>query len=408
MKKTIVFATLAIICLAGLSSGLYYYLLTKEPASPEHVPPANDLDRFNLPAGILSNDTILGSLKLSGDYMLSHIQKNGKWDYEYDPLKDKVLSTYNVLRHAGATYCLALIFKYTQDLDYYNGTVSTLDYLISKFMVYENKGGIEIGYLQEDGMVKLGGAALALLAIVEVEKLDPEANYDREMNALGNFVLMMQQDSGRFLCFYKLNEDQHNDFYPGEALLALSRLYDHTKDERYLDALSLGLSYYNDYYKAGLYTAYTPWATEANVYAYGWLKNASYLDISYRMAVSCASGQWTPETAPDPLYIGGFSPEPSSNLASRMEGVVDAYLLAKRNGEASRQAEFLPHLQYTALVLMNLQLNATDVAGMPDPDDALGGTPLTYSDLTIRIDYVQHAVVVLAKIMRYQYSNDSV
>lgn len=408
MKKPIVFVAISIICLTGISGGLYFYLLTKEPASTGHVPPANDLERFNLPEGLLSNETILTSLGMSGDYLLSHIQKSGKWDYEYDPMKDHVLSTYNVLRHAGTTYSLALIFKYTRDLDYYNGTVSTLDYLISKFMVYENKGGVEIGYMQEDGLVKLGGAALALLAIVEVEKMDPEANYDREMNALGNFVLMMHQDSGRFLCFYKLNEDQHNDFYPGEALLALSRLYDHTKDTRYLDALELGLGYYNEYYKAGSYTAYTPWATEANVYAYGWLKNESYMDICYRMAQSCASGQWTPETAPDPLYIGGFSPEPASNLASRMEGVVDSYLLAKREGDTAHQDEFLPHIQYTALVLMNLQFNETDVTGMPDPDDALGGMPLNYSDLTIRIDYVQHAVVVLAKILRYQYSTENV
>ncbi|MGA1848248.1 MAG: hypothetical protein ACMUHB_02810 [Thermoplasmatota archaeon] len=387
-----------------LASILAYFVFQKDPDNEYTYDPSGDLDRFLFPDEMAMNSTIDSYLRSSGDYLVKHIQTNGKWDYEYDPVKDENLKKYNILRHAGTTYSLALIFKYTRDPDYHNGTVNSLNYLLSKHLRFGEMEGDEIAFMVDNGYAKLGGAALTILAIVEVEEIDPEARYERELNALGEFILKMQKKDGSFQCFYLMKEDEHSDFYPGEALLALARMYDHTRDDRYLQTLIDGLDHYNGYFGTG-YTAYTPWATEAMAYAYNWTGNTSLLDHSYRMAESCRAGQNLPREGIDPYIIGGWGSEPKANTASRVEGVTDAYLMAKRAGDTDRQERYGQTMEYSSWFLLSLQFDDEESQTYPSPEMVVGGTPLGHSDHNIRIDYVQHAVVVMVKIMVYRGSS---
>ncbi|MBN1539614.1 MAG: hypothetical protein JW939_05670, partial [Candidatus Thermoplasmatota archaeon] len=305
------------------------------------------------------------------------------------------------------TYSLALIFKYTRDPDYYNGTVRTLNYLLSHHLHFEERDGIEMAYMEEKGVVKLGGAALAVLAIVEVEEVDPLARYERELYGLGEFMVEMQHEDGSFQCFYKQREDEHSDYYPGEALLALARLYDRTGDHRYLRSLVKGLDLYNQYF-GHQYTAYTPWATEAMVYAYSWTNDTSYLDHCYIMAENCRAGQILPGPDVKETHVGGWGSDPAANSASRVEGVVDSYLLARRTNDTERMERYGLTMEYCAFFLINLQYDDEEALEFPRPQKVKGGTPLSYNEDNIRIDYVQHAVVVMAKIMVYRGSNMNV
>jgi hypothetical protein len=390
-----------IISLVLLASILAYFVFNKGPDNNYDYNPADDLDRFRFPEEILVNSTIDSYLRSSGEYLINHIQSNGKWDYEYDPEDDKNLPKYNILRHAGTTYSLGLIFKYTRDPDYYNGTVRSLNYLLSKHLRFGEMGGDEVAFMVDNGYAKLGGAALTILAVVEVEEIDPDAEYERELNALGEFILKMHKDDGSFQCFYLMKEEEHSDFYPGEALLALARMYDHTGDERYLETLLEGLEHYNDYFGTG-YTAYTPWATEAMAYAYDWTGNASLIAHSYSMAESCRRGQNLPGGGTDPEIIGGWGSEPKANTASRVEGITDAYLMARRNGDKEEQVRYNSTMENSSMFLLSLQFNEEESRSFPSPLKVVGGTPLSHSDHNIRIDYVQHAVVVMVKIMVYR------
>jgi hypothetical protein len=408
MKK--IYILIAVILAAILIvSGFGYYLLFMKPKHQDHeLIETNNTEGFVFPENFTTNETIIEYLVTSGDYLLDKIEDDGRWVYQYDPATDDIPNKYNILRHAGTTYSLALIFKYTQDLRYYNGTIITLNYLMNERLIFEDQGDYEIAYIEYKSLAKLGGVALTLLGLTEVIRMDPRVDYDRELDAMGNFLLMMQYPSGKFQCFYKTKEDEHNDYYPGEALLALAKIYDLTGEKKYLDALELGFGFYNDYYKAARYTAYTPWATEAMVYGYEWLKNDSYQDMCYNMANSCLSGQYEPGDSVNPLYIGGWGSDPAANAASRIEGVVDSYLLAKRTGDTARIQKYYDGSVYCGYFLINLQFNETDVEDFPAPERALGGTPLSHSDPHIRIDYVQHAVVVLAKILVYTNTDNNV
>ncbi|MBN1539128.1 MAG: hypothetical protein JW939_03215, partial [Candidatus Thermoplasmatota archaeon] len=107
-RSDIVFVTLLTILIV-LASTLVYILLEDRQMREYPYIPADSPDRFIFPEEFEKNVTIMRYLSDSGDYLLNHIQSSGKWDYEYEPSEDRNLPRYNILRHAGTTYSLALI-----------------------------------------------------------------------------------------------------------------------------------------------------------------------------------------------------------------------------------------------------------------------------------------------------------
>ena len=404
----VVFVVAITLVLAGIG---YQMVRVAENSDMQQPSMADSLERFVFASGYDVNETILSSLKLAGDYLVNHITPNDRWDYQYDPENDKVENDYNIIRHAGTTYSLSLLFRYCPDTDYYNGTALTLNYLL-RYMKYDTVGGVEIGRIVYSGKSDIGCASLTLMSLIEVCRADPKADYEREISALSDFILMMQKDDGRFQCYYDGHsaerQAEHNDYYPGEALLALSKVHDHTGNEAYLDALEKGFEFYMGYYSDGRYTSYSAWATEAMVYTYGLTSNGSYVDFCYLLADRCLSGQITPDTASEPRFVGGWTPTPASHAASRVEGVMDAYLLAKRISDSSREIQLGRSSSYTAGFLIGLQYNGEDVAAFPSPEKTLGGVPFNYASPSVRIDNVQHAIVVLIKMMVYSGSDNQI
>ncbi|MEA3557870.1 MAG: hypothetical protein U9R75_01320 [Candidatus Thermoplasmatota archaeon] len=369
--------------------------------------PPDDLGRFDLPDNRGLNVSIMASLQSAGDYLVSHIQDSGKFDYQYDPIADRNVNKYNVLRHSATTYSLALIFKYTRDPDHYNCTISTLNYVLSRYMASGEIDGTRVAYIVKNGYAKLGGAALTVLAVSEVEKLDPFAHYETELSLLGEFILKMQKDDGSFQCFHLSKENEHSDYYPGEAMLALARLYDAKKDTRYLEALEKGFKHYNPYF-GNRYSAYSPWAVEAMVYTSQWIENSSYVEYCYDTADSCRAGQNLPERTSEDKLIGSWGSNPTSASASKIEAVIDSYLLAKRLNDTEEEKRFKASSELGARFLMNFQFDEEEAKLFPSPERVVGGFPQSYENSDIRIDQVQHAVVVLAKLMVYQGTENHV
>jgi len=59
-------------------------------------------------------------------------------------------------------------------------------------------------------------------------------------------------------------------------------------------------------------------------------------------------------------------------------------------------------MEYATQFLIDLQFDDQEAQAFSSPDRVKGGTPLNHSEDNIRIDYVQHAVVVVAKVMVYR------
>jgi hypothetical protein len=183
MRKWAVFGVIVVVILGGYSIFAYYFI--KEYGKEEYreypYDPADDLSKFVFPENEGLNSTIMGSVLLAGNYLLEHIKEDGSWDYEFNASSGQSNGGYNVLRHAGTTYSMALLFRYGRDPDHYNGTIVTLNNLFSRYLDFEEKGGREIAIVRKGTVTKLGGPALSLLALIEVKRVNPDAGYEREL-----------------------------------------------------------------------------------------------------------------------------------------------------------------------------------------------------------------------------------
>ncbi len=161
-------------------------------------------------------------------------------------------SEYNLLRHNGAIYSLGLSYHRQPNDEVLESMKRAVDFLKSKAIgpvpdsdaqitdddnVYEKQPHIpnllaawETNAVtgDDDGKptAKLGGAGLALIALVSLNEILPGTTDLDYMRQLGSFIRYMQHDDGSFTCRYKPHKGGKDDswtslYYPGEAALGL-------------------------------------------------------------------------------------------------------------------------------------------------------------------------------------------
>ena len=178
-------------------------------------------------------------------YLVRHIDKSGRFDY-LRRSKGKA-KKYNILRHGGAIYSLLQYNESQASPEVQEAIVRSSVYLRTRYM-RAPKGHPELlaafSRVEEEGVVagtaKLGGAGLALIALCGSHKISPERVPLKDLQALGRFILFMQREDGSFHSKYiesaGYDTEFHSLYYPGEAMLGLTKLYEVDKDPRWLAA----------------------------------------------------------------------------------------------------------------------------------------------------------------------------
>lgn len=159
---------------------------------------------------------------------------------------------YNLLRHNGAIYSLGLSYNRTPNEQVLETMKRAVDFLKNEAIapvpdtsadmteddhVYEKKPHIPnlLAAWETDGITggntgkpiaKLGGAGLALIALVSLEQVAPGSTELDYMRQLGEFIRFLQEDDGSFYCRYRPHKGGKDDswvslYYPGEAALGL-------------------------------------------------------------------------------------------------------------------------------------------------------------------------------------------
>ena len=363
-----------------------------------------NIDYYNELITKYKNDKILLTCVLAGEWLVKNQLKNGKFNYSYDPWQNSYSSDYNLLRHAGTAYSLARLYKYVNLSILKESARKAIDYLLN-FSCNSS-----YGWYIDDGRrpVPLGGTALATLAAIEYDEVAKESTFKREINEMGLFLRNQQTSDGSINCYYSPDQGVSygdNDYYAGEALLAIARLYEHTGDYNYYVVLEKAFPYYKNYYILRGYTPFAPWGIEAFVRWYQYSKNQDVLDFCYSVSDATLEDQYTNLDICPKDYVGGFGKisgiPPRSNTASKIEGVVDTYYLAVMTGNKSKMSQYNRNIVLAAKFLINLQIDLEDSLIYPCPEKCIGGIPGGVKDSEIRIDYLQHAIVTLLKIRDY-------
>ena len=161
---------------------------------------------------------------------------NGRFTYAYR-IGGEPLGGYNLLRHCGAIWAMAEIANSQPDLR----SVGKAALRALSWVMASKTQRIETGLCLTGSRptAKLGGAALAVLACLEVNGRRRHAKLLEAAKRFGMFLVMMRLPNGDFV--HKLHLETmralpfRSEYYTGEALFALARLSAETGDPRWLD-----------------------------------------------------------------------------------------------------------------------------------------------------------------------------
>ncbi len=377
-----------------------------------------DLDSFWLPPDYVEDGTAENEVEAcamyGGDWIEQDQKRDGSFYYGYYPLTDTYLADYNILRHAGTTYAILMLFERTRELRYLRVALEGINFLL-KHIDYVDE---DTCYILHDDKGKLGGAALGLLCLTKYKDITENPVFDEYMKKMGNFLLYMQEDEGWFRSFYyyegNFDYNENSSIYPGEAMLALIRLYKTTGEKKYLEALDNAYNFYSNEHKYQWRdSAFIPWTTSAFVEAYEETERMEYTNFAFAMSDFQLTWQITTDQfdEEDNNLKGGFSSEPSVNTASYLEGIGDTYKLAKLVDNAQKKETYQNALIIGVEFVLSLQYRHEEIEEFSRPRRAFGGFHLALSGdgetwSEIRIDYTQHSLSAILKILNY-FSDDT-
>lgn len=358
------------------------------------------LHRGNVNLPSISAENLLQASWNGGEYLLRHQHADGMFDYNYDPRTNQTDSDYNLLRHAGTCYALLELYNKTGDARFLQAARIGIEALL-RFTNAPMEEHLDSDFeaIVSGGEAKLGGAALALLALVEYQLATHDSSWLHCARRLAGFLLFQQKKTGEFVSKYYYrgteNEVFESLYYPGESILALIRLYQIDPDPTWLHAAMKGADWLILTRDANKKTADLPhdhWLLIALNELEQITGKRTYAAHSFRIAQAILTQQRV--TSQNQDWIGSFyDPPRSTPTAIRAEGLIAVWKLAVRNG--APRAVYLEALRKMALFQLRCQFTVQNVIYLPRPDLALGGFRRSLTDWDVRIDYVQHNLSAL-------------
>jgi hypothetical protein len=369
--------------------------------------------------------SMLAAARRGGDYLVRATGSDGRFIYRYDAATDSADDSYNILRHAGTTFSLLQLYRVTEEPLYLATAERALDFLLATTVACPGPPGIaaptgqpagavpgppdplpELLCVEEDEEIKLGGNALAIIALAERADATGSREHVPQMQALARWIVALQSTEGEFLV-HKLEgpggepSDFVSGYYPGEALLALLRLYEIDGDERWLDAAESGARWLIEVRDGALSDgelAHDHWLLYAlerlsrHRPAPLWQAHAS------RLARVIMDAQLRPETLfpGEEDWAGGwYRPPRSTPAATRAEGLAAAWAIANAAGDTALAAAIRESLAASIRYQLRTQVDRGTAAAWPSPSRAVGGFRRDLESDEIRIDYVQHNISAL-------------
>ena len=263
-----------------------------------------------------------------------------------------------------------------------------------------------------DGLVKLGGAGLALVMIDQyVEATGDRSTYRGKAQDLARFLVASQKQDGEFVYFPPrtpggpVTSTDDSPYYPGEAILGLVRLYSWDANPLWLETAVRGADWLIDVRDAGKGPsdlANDHWLMLALSYLYAYTGDQRYVDHSVALcrAVEHQYEKNEKYWADYPDYKGGYyNPPRSTPAATRGEGlgaVLDTCRLAKMD------CDWIEDLLIdTARHEMLSQYDPDMTWWIENRPKAFGGWNGGLLDMDIRNDFVQHNMSSLLGLERH-------
>lgn len=347
---------------------------------------------------------IMEASREAAHYLARSVNSQGRFVYLYNPLNDTSLGGYNILRHAGSLFAMLEYSEVTGDRKVLEASQRALEYLVSKIKTLK-KNGTEMACVVERDEVKLGGNGLAALALAKYIETTGDRSYLPLLLKLGEWMLSVQDEAGNFLV-HKQGfpdgpvSDLRSDYYPGEAIYGLTRIYSLDPRPKWLESAAAAARYLILVRDKGLKDEELPhdhWLLYGLNGLFQKRKEPVFLKHAMRLASIIISAQNRNSRFQD--WDGGFFPNPRSTpAATRLEGLGAAYGIALSAGRDKELDKIYGSLRLGAGFLLRTIISPPLAMYMKNPPKALGGVRASLTDFNVRVDYTQHALSALLAI----------
>ncbi len=339
-------------------------------------------------------------------WMRRNLQPDGRMVYRLYPSSGREGSGNNMIRQWMASLCLSRMAARAADPELEGLAARNLRYNLRRFYTEEHG----LGLIEYRGTVKLGAVALAALALLE----HPQSERFRdEIEALVATTDALWREDGSFQTFYRpasrSAEPNLHNFYPGETLLLwaslLQRQADPERERRFMQSFR----YYREWHRDNRRPSFIPWHTQA--YYLEWLRTGEDelrqwifemndwllgMQTRSRVAYDDTAGRFYD---PRPEFRH-FGPPHASSTGVYLEGLIDAWQLARDSGETERAERYRSAIVRALRSVAQLQFRGgADTWFVRDPERVIGGLRTTVYNNVIRVDNVQHNLMALMKIL---------
>ena len=351
----------------------------------------------------LNTENLWQSIELTKDnYFRQCVNPQGKFVYIYNPEYSHVPNKYNILRHAGTTYSMLETYEMMPDKGLMTAIKRAIKYLLTKVEDTTINGKKAQVVIEKDA-AKLGGNGLSVVALAKYTELTGDKQYLPLMQNMATWMGELQDESGKFAVhkqIFSTGEDSGfvSHYYPGEAILALCRLYQIDKNEKWLDLAENEATYLitERDAEATLDTiAHDHWLLYGLNDLYRERPKDIYLKHSFFIAEAIIKAQRTDTDKYKPEWIGSFdshSYPASTPAACRSEGLGAAYRLANDHGY-HKQAELYKKTMETSIKFqLYLQLKPESVMYYRNKRFCLGAVHPSLNKYELRNDYTQHNI----------------
>ena len=345
---------------------------------------------------------LLQRLKLMAAWAKTNQRTDGSFPYQYDPSSETYPPGDYIIRQLVMVQGMFAIANTLDDSALKATAIRAETNILRRYSRTDSRGNSYL--IDVKGDAPLGATALGVLMMREHQKGEALTSTERRF---GEYILRMQRSDGSFQTFLDTaTSTQDEEFYSGEALTALARLFAMNKDERYAAAIQRGYEYYRPKIENDFKPQYAPWHIQAYTYAYEQTHDEHYADYVYWLADGLIETMLRndPHTLADetgrffnPQYPS-WGPPHSSSTGIYTEGISYAYVLAEVRGDVTRMQKYRAAALAGARSLLLVQWTSDAAYYLKYPERVVGSFKVTITDNRGRIDQIGHAGNALSRV----------
>ncbi len=347
------------------------------------------------------------AIEVLGDYMIYRQKPDGLFTYQYEPARNRYTDDDNLVRQVGTVMAVSAYARASGRA----GAKAAADLGIRYHLqgLRDIPGRSDAAYVATaDGRNKLGVTALLCLALTKHPDAERYAETRRKLVA---GMLTLQGESGMFAtAFPPAREFGAQDYFPGEALLAMASHHRHEPSADILDAFDRAIEFYRGYFRNRPSPAFVPWQVQAYSIIAARSKRDEYVRYVFELTDWLADRQLTAENCVWPELWGGIAGYQPGRVgvstASYLEGFTDALVLARAVGDEDRARRYERVVRDATRFVMQLQFRKEEAYFVRSLQDTVGGIRTSPALNLLRIDHCQHALIALMKTRQVLFADE--